>query len=473
MLELGYDGQIVYFNSQFALPTPQSRDRMYVVFWRRGLPAPNLDFRPPSWCSSCETVVRGVQTWKPRVAERADAAGHVRVGPLRAQYLYACPTASQPVAPAVVGARTIDRLVLPMERIGDKSEAARRRRRASGSRRPRAARRTLDPVAVQVGGNLFERRPGVRVWSVNDPLRTVVGTSQLALVVRYGGQSAVAARARTSRCTTLTAHDRQVGLVIPNREHNVGGALDEPVGAVTTGNRHMLVQVNRSTRGKPLDRTRRPRRADPHDRRARRARARLVPAQRRRSPSTSRTRTVYGGGAPRPARLQRRARLRPRARRCRRHRHRPRQAVAPRAVQPTGVARDTREPMGTLTTKDRQALVITEATSTLPVPDAAVARAAARAADARARRRPPYELTARRRDRRGKMKELSNEQRVKMIGNAVSSPVATMLGMTVVAEDDRFVYVKRSDCSRRALASAAGAYIVARSEFAAWTEVPQ
>jgi site-specific DNA-cytosine methylase len=46
----------------------------------------------------------------------------------------------------------------------------------------------------------------------------------------------------------------------------------------------------------------------------------------------------------------------------------------------------------------------------------------------------PYQLTARRRDERtGKVKELSNEQRVKMIGNAVSSPVATMLG-TAVAE---------------------------------------
>jgi site-specific DNA-cytosine methylase len=42
-----------------------------------------------------------------------------------------------------------------------------------------------------------------------------------------------------------------------------------------------------------------------------------------------------------------------------------------------------------------------------------------------------YELTARRRDKRGNMRELSNEQRVKMIGNAVSAPVATMLGQAV------------------------------------------
>jgi hypothetical protein len=45
----------------------------------------------------------------------------------------------------------------------------------------------------------------------------------------------------------------------------------------------------------------------------------------------------------------------------------------------------------------------------------------------------PYRLTARRRDKRtGKFKDLSNEQRVRMIGMAVSSPVATMLGHAVV-----------------------------------------
>ena len=43
----------------------------------------------------------------------------------------------------------------------------------------------------------------------------------------------------------------------------------------------------------------------------------------------------------------------------------------------------------------------------------------------------PYRLEARRKNKRGQMVELSNELRVKMIGNAVSSPVATMLGAAV------------------------------------------
>jgi site-specific DNA-cytosine methylase len=44
----------------------------------------------------------------------------------------------------------------------------------------------------------------------------------------------------------------------------------------------------------------------------------------------------------------------------------------------------------------------------------------------------PYQLTAKRKNKRGQFVELSNELRVKMIGNAVSAPVATMLGEALV-----------------------------------------
>jgi site-specific DNA-cytosine methylase len=57
---LGYDHQVVYLNSMFAQqagpPAPQSRDRLYVVAWRRGDRAPDLSrwTRPPAWCPSCD-----------------------------------------------------------------------------------------------------------------------------------------------------------------------------------------------------------------------------------------------------------------------------------------------------------------------------------------------------------------------------------------------------------------------------------
>jgi DNA (cytosine-5)-methyltransferase 1 len=53
MQKLGYRWETVYFNSMFAHPTPQSRDRMYVVFWKKGNPAPDLRFTPLAWCAQC------------------------------------------------------------------------------------------------------------------------------------------------------------------------------------------------------------------------------------------------------------------------------------------------------------------------------------------------------------------------------------------------------------------------------------
>ena len=54
----------MYLNSMVAWPTPQSRDRLYTVIWRRGARAPVLRFDALSWCPTCEQVIAGVQSWK-------------------------------------------------------------------------------------------------------------------------------------------------------------------------------------------------------------------------------------------------------------------------------------------------------------------------------------------------------------------------------------------------------------------------
>jgi site-specific DNA-cytosine methylase len=242
--ELGYEGRIVYFNSQFALPTPQSRDRMYVVFWRKGLPGAGLDFRPPSWCSDCETIVRGVQTWKtPSRGSLRAQPGKYEWGRYGAQYTYTCPNEaararSRRRSP---GSKAID-WTIPAERIGDRAKPLAPKTRArikTGLERLA----TTEPVQVQVGGNLYERPGYARVWSVDDPLRTVTGTPYMGLVVASPRQArhAIIARPRsrwahdhrpdrisasspcapaasrgrqgrpsTSRCNTITAHDRQM-----------------------------------------------------------------------------------------------------------------------------------------------------------------------------------------------------------------------------------------------------------------------
>lgn len=90
MHTLGYDHRCVYLNSMHFHPTPQSRDRMYIVFWRKGDKAPNLDHTPTAYCVKCSTNVLAVQAWK-----RADK----QYGKYRQQYLYCCPSCSNVVEP--------------------------------------------------------------------------------------------------------------------------------------------------------------------------------------------------------------------------------------------------------------------------------------------------------------------------------------------------------------------------------------
>lgn len=431
MRALGYESKVVFFNSQFALPTPQSRDRMYVVFWRHGLRAPNLDFRPASWCSHCETVVRAVQAWKPatRKSLRTQDGMH-EWGRYGAQYVYRCPTCGEAAAPAVTGARSIVDWALPAQRIGDRDRplaANTRKRIKHGVEKLQ----TLEPVVVQVGGHLYERRPGVRVWSVDDPLRTVHGTQQMALVVRAGGQNG-AGRGTDEPMQTVIGSDRQVALVIPNREHAVGASLGEPAGTVTTAPaQHMLIQVNR---GKPGDRN--PSTLDEPARTvAGHGELAIVELQRNgvASPIDEPARTVYGEGYHHGLLVYNGVPgfVRDLGDAAGTVTGRDKQSLLVPYYR-TGVAHDTAEPMGAVTTKDRQALIVSEAEiddclfRMLQWHELLRAQAPHDHLDGR-----PYELTARRRDKRGQMRELSNEQRVKMIGNMVSSPVATMLGAAV------------------------------------------
>ena len=98
-----------------------------------------------------------------------------------------------------------------------------------------------------------------------------------------------------------------------------------------------------------------------------------------------------------------------------------------------GNGKTTDLPMGAVTSKDREALIVSEQDiddclfRMLQWPELLAAQQMHRMPDG-----SPYQLTAKRRNKRGQFVELSNELRVKMIGNAVSSPVATMLGHAVV-----------------------------------------
>ena len=87
---LGYKHKCVYLNSMFCHPTPQSRDRMYVVFWKQGNKEPMLDFRPKAHCPKCSKDVEAVQRWKNPLRQ---------YGKYRQQYTYICPDCAVEVMP--------------------------------------------------------------------------------------------------------------------------------------------------------------------------------------------------------------------------------------------------------------------------------------------------------------------------------------------------------------------------------------
>lgn len=115
MHSLGYKHKCVYLNAQFAHGdgitgfAPQSRDRIYIVFWKKGNKAPDLEIRPHAPCQKCGRV-EAVQSWKNgRVA-----------GKYKTQYIYRCSQCYTPVLPYYYAAINAIDWTMPMVRIGDR-----------------------------------------------------------------------------------------------------------------------------------------------------------------------------------------------------------------------------------------------------------------------------------------------------------------------------------------------------------------
>ncbi|OBC14084.1 hypothetical protein A5784_30760 [Mycobacterium sp. 852013-50091_SCH5140682] len=107
MDNMGYDHQIVFLNSMHAqllgLGAPQSRDRMYVLFWRRGNPRPDVErvTRPEAICPKCGPV-RAMQAFKPGASPKAN---------YRRQYVYRCPNTSCRNATVEPGVRAAEEII--------------------------------------------------------------------------------------------------------------------------------------------------------------------------------------------------------------------------------------------------------------------------------------------------------------------------------------------------------------------------
>lgn len=166
---LDYDYEIVYLNSMHAHPTPQSRDRMYFVAWKRGNRRPNLTIKPYAYCQKCEGTVESVQSWKNPTR---------RYGKYRQQYVYRCPQCTREVTPYYYAAANAIDWSLPTPRIGDRDKPLREktmRRIAYG-----LSKFGRSPFTVQVN-KTTDRLHGL----LQEAFQTQTGDNGLAMVLPF------------------------------------------------------------------------------------------------------------------------------------------------------------------------------------------------------------------------------------------------------------------------------------------------
>ncbi|QLF83872.1 DNA methylase [Gordonia phage Moosehead] len=241
MDSLGYQHQVIMLNSMhaqaFGAGAPQSRDRFYAVFWRRGNPKPDLDrlTRPAAVCDTCGPV-RAMQSWK--------RPGNT-IGKYRFQYVYRCPSVkcrNSIVEPRFRPAADIIDWTLEGTRIGDRTRPLAAK---TMSRIQAGIDRYWAPLLVPVEG-----RDGKQAQPVHIPSRTMTTRSEtgLAFMAELRGGSCDA-RAVEEPLSTVAASGNHHGLV--TTYYGKGGAqtTDAPLPTVTTVERHALLMRNNSSTG--------------------------------------------------------------------------------------------------------------------------------------------------------------------------------------------------------------------------------
>lgn len=255
MDSLGYDHQLVSLNSMHAqaygLPAAQSRDRLYMVFHRKGNARPDLAAmqRPNAYCPACDETVASVQSWK-----RTDGNG---VGRYRSQYVYRCPNAKcrhSIVEPGWLPAASIIDWTLPGTRIGDRAKplAEKTRKRIAAG-----IARYWSPIHLEAAGNTYDAadpkhaqygNPNsyYRAWSTDDVLRTLHTIESKALAIPVEGREGKYATTMGAPLRTQTTR-LETALAVPFIAELRGGgstarSTTDPLATVTaSGNHHALI----------------------------------------------------------------------------------------------------------------------------------------------------------------------------------------------------------------------------------------
>lgn len=244
MHNLGYQSKLLYLNAQF-FGVPQSRDRFYAVFWRKGNRAPQLDFRPSAACPR-HGVVKAVQVFK-----KPDYPWG-RYGERR-QYQYRCPHCGTSVKPEHIPAATVIDWSLTAPRIGDRDKPLKPRT----LERIRAGLKKFGRVAhVADLGHMHAEHPG-KVTSVDAVLPTQSTQQTLSLVepfltAQHDGRNPL--RSLTDPLWAVTGMNNEQQLVVPPflavmKNSSADGynqpslSLADPLSTiVATASQHALVQ---------------------------------------------------------------------------------------------------------------------------------------------------------------------------------------------------------------------------------------
>lgn len=228
---LGYRHRTLYLNSMF-FGVGQSRDRLYEVFWDKGIPTPDLDHRPIGWCSFCDRQIEAVWTWRTGVPP----SGTVRYGK---QYDYRCPSCRGLVLPHYTPSLTALDLSDLGTRIGDRDKPL---AAATMARAERCRRRFGDFPAVLMPAKAVrgsERHP----WQ---PLTTQTSQQETAVLSAgaFGWPSAIGVTnyqgvARgPDRPLPTQGGSETMGIlcagVLPYRKHTTPAGHVEPMPTVTT-----------------------------------------------------------------------------------------------------------------------------------------------------------------------------------------------------------------------------------------------
>jgi DNA (cytosine-5)-methyltransferase 1 len=239
--KIGYEHEELFLNSMHFPPCPQSRDRMYVVCWRKGNRRPDLDYRPQALCCSdrCQgTMVEAVQTWKQPTA----VWPLPRWGKYRQQYTYTCPECRATVEPVAWPAYS----AIDWTRLGP----------AIGERSSVGMQPLADKTMARIRRGLTKFRggppiiiPAKSVWGsdrpVTFPSQTQTGQQDKALVTAFmvknhGDMSEAKYRAKaiSDPAGTLTSIGRHYlatsAMTMANRTNATGDPVTAPARTATT-----------------------------------------------------------------------------------------------------------------------------------------------------------------------------------------------------------------------------------------------